>query len=440
MAMARIHLGPIQRVLIVEEPSLVLDDMLREGGVEHVERFKGSPDEDRLISMAREHRSQVLFKRSKVPVSRKVIEACEDLLAIQLCCIGDDSIDKPAAAEHGVMVFNDPISNGRSVVELVVAHLIALSRRLYETEPRCRQGIWDKNSTERYEIKGKTLGILGLGNIGRQVARAAEGLGMNIRFYDSRYAPTEVGVEFGWDAASSIRDLFRSSDYVTVHLSATDLHGESNRGLLDGGLLEELGADRPESSPRAFINLSRGFLHSAESLLSAIDAGRIRRAAVDVYPSEPGIGDSDWKNPYADEPRVALTPHIGAATQEAQPRIARRVAHTFLQFSRYGSIRDCVYAPKARLQLVEEGGGDAQALLAVAHSSARGTKRLIDEAIYEAGADNVSSVHRDFDELGLAYDLAALDRPLSKEELLGLVEGARKVTGDPMVIRSIRQI
>ena len=217
-------------------------------------------------------------------MTRAVVEACPDLFAVQLCCIGDDSVDKQACADHGVLVFNDPVSNGRSVVEMVIAHLISLSRRLFETDPNCRQGIWEKNNTERYEIKGKTLGILGLGNIGRQVARAAEALGMRIRFFDSRYAATEVGTEFGWEAAASIEDLMAGSDYVTVHFSARNARGQSNDDILDEALLKALGRDRPADSPRIFLNLGRGFLHTPEALISAIDAGVIRRAAVGRLP------------------------------------------------------------------------------------------------------------------------------------------------------------
>jgi D-3-phosphoglycerate dehydrogenase len=434
--MARVCLGPLTRALVVEEPSPVLDELLRAGGMDVV-RYEGSPDEDRLRALLAEHRSQVLFKRSQVEVSEDVIAASEHLLAVQLCCIGDDSVDKDAAAAHGVMVFNDPVSNGRSVVELALAHLIALSRRLYETEPACRGGRWDKSSSERYEIRGKTLGVLGLGNIGRQIARAAEDLGMHVRFYDSRHAPCEVGLEFGWELATSVRDLLRSSDCVTVHLSATDVHGRSNRGVLDGGLLHELGADRPDDSPRIFLNLSRGFLHSAESLLEAVERGAIRRAAVDVYPNEPGL-DQAWTNPYAREPRIAVTPHIGASTLEAQPRIARRVAHTILQFAQYGTLRDCVFDPRARLQLLEEGARGGQTLLAVAHATTRGTKRAVDEAIYDAGASNLSSVHRDFEAFGIAYELAEIDRPLDEREVRALVEKARAVTGDDQAMRSVR--
>ncbi len=435
--MARMLMGPLTRALVVEGPDHTLDELLRDQGMT-VTRMEHAPDEVELIDALKGSRAQVLFKRSRAPVTRAVVEACPDLFAIQLCCIGDDSVDKQACADHGVMVFNDPVSNGRSVVELVIAHLISLSRRLYETDPACRRGVWDKNNTERYEIKGKVLGLLGLGNIGRQVARAAEALGMRVRFYDSRYAASEVGVEFGWEAASSIEDLMAGSDYVSVHFSARNDRGETNEGVLTEADLKALGRDRPAGSPRIFLNLGRGFLHTPEALLAAIASGSVRRAAVDVYPIEPR-GQEEWLNPYAEEPRVAVTPHIGAATQEAQPRIAKRVAWTMGQFSRNGTVRDMVFSPRARLGLVDQTTR-SKVLLAVAHSTARGTKRAVDEAIYQAGASNLSSVHRDFEDLGVAYDLSIIDRPLSEDEIAGLVEMAGEVTGDPRAIRSVRQI
>ena len=195
--MARMLMGPLERAVIVENPDPGLDELLASYGIE-AHRLSSVPDEDELIRVLQETRAHVLFKRSRVPVTRKIVEACPELFAVQLCCIGDDSVDKEACADHGVLVFNDPVSNGRSVVEMAVAHLISLSRRFYETDSVCRAGVWEKNNVERYEVKGKTLGIVGLGNIGRQVARAADALGMNIRFYDSRYAAVEVGTEFGW--------------------------------------------------------------------------------------------------------------------------------------------------------------------------------------------------------------------------------------------------
>ena len=435
--MARVLMGPLERAVVVENPDLSLDGLLEDAGIS-VTRVTDTPSQAELIRVLQNTRAQVVFKRSRVPITRELVEACPDLFAVQLCCIGDDSVDKQACADHGVLVFNDPVSNGRSVVEMVIAHLISLSRRLFETDPKCREGVWEKNNLERYEVKGKILGILGLGNIGRQVARAAEALGMQIRFYDSRYAASEVGTEFGWESTNSIEELMAGSDYVTVHFSARDGRGQSNENILSKEHLNSLGRDRPAQSPRIFINLGRGFLHRPDDLLEAMANGAIRRAAVDVYPEEPR-GRESWSNPYSSEPRVAVSPHIGAATQEAQPRIAKRVAWTLGQFSRNGTVRDMVFAPRSRLGLVEQSAKD-KVLLAVAHSTTRGTKRAVDDAIYQAGASNLSSVHKDFEDLGVAYDLSVIDRPLSEQEVHALVAAASDETGDQNAIRSVRQI
>jgi D-3-phosphoglycerate dehydrogenase len=355
---------------------------------------------------------------------------------VQLCCIGSDSVDLTACAEHGVLVFNDPISNGRSVVELAIGHLVALARRLYETDVEMHANDWKKTASGRFEILDKTLGIVGLGNIGRATARAAEAMGMDIAFYDNRLVAQEVGVEMGWRKADSLQELFRTSDCVSVHTSARDAWDNDNAGMLDD-VLGELAADLGDSSPRIFLNLARGNLHSTEALRAAIASGAIRRAAVDVYPEEPAPGQPAWSNPYADEPRVTCTPHIGAATQEAQPRIARRVTSTVLHFSQYGALRDCVFQPRATIDLGEQVRGAA--ILAVVHSVSRGTKKAVDDAIYEAEASNLGSAHRDFP-IGAAYDLSVLDRPLSREELDELVERASKLAKDPDAIRSVRQV
>jgi len=435
--MTRICNGPIQRALIVENPSLELDSHLREDGLS-VTRLEKVPTQEELISTINRIGAQVVFKRSRVEITRAVIEACPELLAVQLCCIGDDSVDKQACADAGIMVLNDPISNGRSVVELVFGHLISLSRRLHETNIECRSGVWAKNNTDRYEIRGKVLGILGLGNIGRSVARVAEALGMTVVFHDSREVAMEVGVEMGWSYIDSVSSLFKNSDYLSVHLSACDVNGQSNAHLLTKDTLYSLGQNRPESSPRVFLNLSRGFLHTAQHLKDAVTDGVIRRAAVDVYPSEPRLGQ-EWQNPYASINNIVVTPHIGASTQEAQPRIARRVSDTFRGFSRTGVLRDCVFEPRMSLNLASKLVS-GNVMLAVMHSTARGTKRAIDDAIYQAGASNLASTHKDFEHLGVAYDLALLDAPLSLDQIDGLIRATRDIVGEETAIRSVRQV
>lgn len=433
--MARIRMTPFDKALVIESPHRSLDTWLERAGIAAT-RLDKVPDDGALIDALHQTGAQVLFKRSRVPVTRAVIEACPELYAVQLCCIGTDSVDKEACAEAGVLVFNDPISNGRSVVELAIGHLIALSRRLYETDRSMRAHAWDKSESGRFEVLGKVLGIVGLGNIGRQVARAAEALGLEVQFYDTRPVAVEVGIEMGWRACTSLVELFRASDLVTVHTSARDAWDNDNAGLLDP-VLAQLGADRPEPCPRVFLNLARGNLHSSEALLDAVRSDAIRRAAVDVFPEEPAPGASAWRNPYAGEDRVSCTPHIGASTLEAQPRIARRVATTIERFSRAGDLRDCVFEPRSTLSIGDTVPGNA--VLAVVHSVSRGTKKAIDDAIYEAEASNLGSTHRDFP-IGAAYDLSVVDRPLTSAELERLVERAAELARERAAIRSVRQI
>lgn len=433
--MARILLEPPSRALVVENPHPALDEHLAAFGLVAT-RLDSVPSEDALIDALRRTGAQVMFKRSRVPVTRRVVEACPDLLAVQLCCIGDDSIDKRATADHGVLVFNDPFSNARSVVELAMGHLVALSRRLYETDVEIHDHVWKKTNQGRYEIHGKTLGIVGMGNIGRQVAKAATDFGVDVQFYDNRAVAQEVGVEMGYRRVGSLSALFRTSDFVSVHVSARDARGRDNEGFLDP-YLGELGADRPGSSPRLFLNLARGNLYAAEALLDAVNTGAIRRAAVDVFPEEPKPGQGSWHNPYAHEWRIACTPHIGASTLEAQPRIARRVASTQERWVRRGGLRDCVYSPRTKLSVDDQG--DGRAVLAVVHSTARGAKKALDDAIYEAGASNLGSVHRDFPN-GVAYDLALIDQPLPLEALQQLVRRADDLASQAGVVRSLRQI
>lgn len=433
--MARLWTGPFNSALVVERPHPDLDGLLANAGIQST-RVDVVPDDATLIDALHQTRAQILFKRSRVPVSRAVVEACPDLHLVQLCCIGDDSIDKVACAEHGVLVCNDPVSNAHSVVELAVGHLIALARRLYETDVAAHQNRWEKTNSGRFEIAGKRVGIVGFGNIGRQVGRTLKALGVHVAFHDTRPVAIEVGQEMGFESVGALDALFRSSDMVTVHVSARDAWGDDNEGFLDP-VLDQLGADRGERSPRLFLNLARGNVHSPDALLAAVRQGAVRRAAVDVYPEEPSPGAPDWRNPYADEPRVVCTPHIGAATQEAQPRIARRVAASVEGLSRYGSLRDCVYAPRVALAVREAARGNA--VLAVVHSTARGTKKAVDDAIYEAEASNLESAHRDFPN-GIAYDLSVLDRPLSRDALDALVERAVASASDPTAIRAVRQI
>lgn len=434
LVMPRRWNGRFTKALVLENPSEVLDAELRQQGFE-VERIKDAPTEDELVRILEAGQHHLLFKRSVVEINDRVLGASKNLAAVMLCCIGDDSVDKQAAANHGVLVMNDPVSNGRSVAELVIGEIISLSRRVFDSVIEMNESVWRKNSNARYEVLGKTIGIIGLGNIGRQVAQLSRALGMDVVFFDSAPIPREVGIAMGYRACDSVRDLFAQADFVTVHVSATDLHGASNRNVFNYETFKTWGT-RPKSSPRIFINLARGFVVAPEDLRKAIADGYVNYAMTDVFPDEPRASDTKtWSNPYQGEPRVFATPHIGAATLEAQPRIGRYVARTTELFSRYGMIRDCVFRPRAK---IEFEAPDGQHILAVVHTDARGTKKAVDDAIYEAGASNVRSAHVDFPEFGMAYDVSVLDRPLTDAQCDSLVQMAEKITGERSAIRWLR--
>ncbi len=427
-----------ERALILEGPDPSLDAYLRAQGIEP-ERVPKEMTDDIEGILARLERGQhdLLYKRSKFPVDARVLDASSNLAAVMMCCIGDDSVDKEACAERGVLVMNDPISNGRSVVELVFGEMITLARRIYAANDETHKNVWAKNNKRRYELKGKTLTILGLGNIGKAVAQMGEAFGMNICFWDDAEVPREVGRALGWTACDTIEEAMREGDFVTVHVSSVDAKGASNRGMLTYERLALLGASRGENSPKIFINAGRGFLLEPGDLLRAVREGHISCAAVDVFPEEPGSGADAWESPFADEPRIVTTPHIGAATQEAQPRIASYVAATTRAFSTQGAVRSCTFSPGKTIGVNTER---ASHVLAVTHSDARGTKKAINDAIFDAGLHNLESAHRDFTQFGFAYDVSALNGLLTQDQLSGLVDAARAISGDKTAIRAIRQI
>ena len=432
----RIGNGPFRRALVLEAPDSTLDDHLRAAGIEPV-RPDETPTEDELIALLEAQPYDLIFKRSRVPITARVLDAAPSLFAVMLCCIGDDSVDKEACAERGVLVTNDPISNGRSVVELFVAALTGMSRRVFEAVRETDECRFVKSQAQRFEVRGKTLGIFGLGNIGKQVAQMGEALGMDIVFYDNRDVAREVGETMGWKFAPDLTALFELADVVTCHISAFDYRGEANDDVIGFEHFAAM-ANKERPSPRLFINLARGNVHRAEDLVRAVDAGHIGRAMVDVYPDEPKSAADAWANPYAAHPRIFGTPHIGAATLEAQPRIAAHVARTTRWLSHQGRLRNCVMSPRVEIGLDQVS--DFDHILTVVHSTRRGTKKAVDDAIYNAGASNLTSAHRDYANFGIAYEVVAIDQPLSDAQLQGLIDDARALTGDEHAIRALRQI
>lgn len=426
-----------KRALVIENPHPSLDEALERQGIT-VERLSDAElvDRDYVLQRLRDGAHDLLFKRSRFVVDEAVLTASPRLAAVVLCCIGDDSVDKQACARHGVLVLNDPVSNGRSVAEMVLGEMILLARRIIPANEAGRSHMWTKGSHGRHELQNKRVSVVGLGNIGRQVARLCQAFGMEVSFYDRSELAHEVGLAFGWHACTTLHEAFRSADVVTLHLSAEDPEGASNEALLTAEHLHELGAERGGGSPRLFINAARGFLYDPELLRSAVQEGYVGAAAVDVFPNEPSGSGDEWHNPYADMPEVTTTPHIGAATEDAQPRIAGHVAASTELLNTRGTVRDTVFSPRVSIRLDSQPDYWA---LAVVHSDSRGTKKALSDVIFEAGANNIESTHRDFPRYGIAYDLSALDRPLDEQTLGRIVSRAREISGDESAIRSIRQ-
>jgi D-3-phosphoglycerate dehydrogenase len=300
------------RVLLLE--SIHPDAVSRLGSEGYqVESLRSALDEAELID--RLDGVHLLGIRSKTQVTAKVVEAARSLVAIGAFCIGTDQIDLAAASAAGVAVFNAPFSNTRSVVELALAEIIALTRRLTEKNTAMHAGVWDKAADGSHEVRGRTLGIVGYGNIGTQLSVLAENLGMHVYFYDTA-DKLALGNARRCD---SLDELLDHADVVTLHVDGRP----GNAGFFGA---EQFGRMRRGA---IFLNLSRGIVVDHGALRDSLTSGHLAGAAVDVFPHEPkGRGD-EFVSELRGLPNVILTPHIGGSTEEAQSdyrRLRRRQA------------------------------------------------------------------------------------------------------------------
>jgi D-3-phosphoglycerate dehydrogenase / 2-oxoglutarate reductase len=294
-----------------------------------VETLDRALDEGELIERIAD--VALLRIRSKTHVTARVLDAASELIAVGAFCIGTNQIDLHAAAERGVTVFNAPYSNTRSVVELAIAEIVALTRRLTDKNSLMHAGVWDKSADGAHEVRGRTLGIVGYGNIGTQLSVLAEDLGMRVLFYDSadRLALGNA------HRCASMDDLVTNSDVVTLHVDGR----VSNNNFFGA---TEFAKMRPAS---LFLNLSRGFVVDYAALRDHIESGHIAGAAVDVFPVEPNKRGDEFVSELRGLPNVILTPHIGGSTEEAQQDIGRFVAGKFRDFVVEGATAMSVNLP-----------------------------------------------------------------------------------------------
>jgi len=316
------------RALLLEGIHPDAQSVLEKSGYQ-VETLGRALDADELS--ARLADVQLLGIRSKTQVTAQVLESAPELMAVGAFCIGTNQIDLRAAAGRGVAVFNAPFSNTRSVVELALSEIIALTRRLTEKNASLHAGVWDKSAAGAHEVRGRRLGIVGYGNIGTQLSVLAENLGMTVYFYDisDRLALGNAR------RCSSLEELLAEVDVVTLHVDGRP----GNSGMFGA---DEFAQMRPGS---LFLNLSRGFIVDHEALRANIESGHLAGAAIDVFPHEPkGRGDA-FVSELQGLPNVILTPHIGGSTEEAQQDIGHFVASKFRDYMGAGSTAMSVNFP-----------------------------------------------------------------------------------------------
>ncbi|ROS77190.1 phosphoglycerate dehydrogenase [Cellulomonas sp. PhB143] len=321
------------RALLLENLHPAATEILTAAGIE-VTNHTGAMDEDELVSALRG--VEILGIRSKTNVTERVLAQADDLVSVGAFCIGTNQIDLAAAARRGVATFNAPFSNTRSVVEIAIADMIALTRRQPEFNRSMHDGVWNKSATGAHEIRGRTLGIVGYGNIGTQLSVLAENLGMSVVFYDT----AEKLALGNARRLASLDELLDVADIVTLHVDGRG----GNAGLFGA---EQIARMKPGA---VFLNLSRGFVVDVPALRTALESGHLAGAAIDVFPTEPKKRGDAFESELRGLANVILTPHTGGSTEEAQEAIGHFVANKLKDYLGTGSTTLSVNVPNIALE------------------------------------------------------------------------------------------
>ncbi len=302
-----------------------------------VESLPQSLDEDALCQKL--PRVSVLGIRSKTHVTPRVLSSAAELIAVGAFCIGTDQIDLQACARKGVAAFNAPYSSTRSVVEIILGEILLLARGVFAKSQKLHRGVWDKSATGSNEIRGKKLGIIGYGKIGSQLSVLAESLGMEVYFYD-----LEVKLVLGnAKKCRSLSQLLSLADIVTLHVDGRS----ENHGLIGKKQFRQM---RPGA---IFLNASRGFVVDDEALASSLKSGKVRAAAIDVFPREPKGNHEKFSSPLQGIEQAILTPHVAGSTEEAQQDIGSFVSERIVDYARDGSTLYSVNFPNVQLPKIK---------------------------------------------------------------------------------------
>ena len=381
----------MQKVLLLENIHPIARDLFLKEGFQ-VDTLKGALTEDELIQKLPGY--DVLGIRSKTFLTDKFFEAAKSVTTVGCFCVGTNQVDLKAARAHGVVVFNAPFSNTRSVAEMVIAEIVMLSRKLGTRNNEMHQGIWNKSSAQCFEVRGKTLGIIGYGNIGSQVSYLAEAFGMRVVFYDI-VSKLPLG---NAKPVSTLEEVLSTADFVTTHVPATDV----TRNMIGEN---ELKLMKPGSY---FINASRGDVVDIPALDAAVRSKHLAGCAIDVFPEEPENNIPNYDSPMRGIENVILTPHIGGATEEAQVNIGREVASTLIRFMKTGSTLHAVNFPHIDIPLDRQN-----TRLSNVHLNVMGVLKEINRILSEYGANiQTQSLHTDRE---LGYLIVDLNQPITDD-------------------------
>ena len=321
------------KIVLFEGISPTAVQLLHQAGYTGVTLHKKALEGNALIEAVRG--AHILGIRSRTQLREEVLRSAGPLMAVGCFCIGTDQVDLGAAAMLGIPVFNAPFSNTRSVAELTIGEIVMLMRRITPRSTAAHAGEWDKSADGSFEVRGKTLGIVGYGNIGSQLSTLAEAMGMRVIYYDRatklRHGNTQP--------AGSLEELLAVADVVSLHVpdlpSTQNMIGQAEIAAMKQGAV--------------LINNSRGRVVDLDALAAGIAAGKVRGAAVDVFPVEPKAAGDKLSTPLQGLENVILTPHIGGSTEEAQERIGEEVAEKLLDFLNAGTTVGAVNFPNVDL-------------------------------------------------------------------------------------------
>lgn len=323
------------KVLLLENIHADAEKKLREEGYQ-VEVHPAGMDEEELSERIKS--VSILGIRSKTQVTARVLENANRLIALGAFCIGTNQIDLKACAKKGVAVFNAPFSNTRSVVELAIGEIIMLMRRIPDRSADMHRGKWSKSASNSNEIRGKKLGIIGYGNIGAQLSVLAENMGMDVYYYDV----IEKLALGNATKCSSMEELLSTVEIISLHVDGRP----ENQNLIDVRAFEHI------KDGSILLNLSRGSVVDIQALKENIENGKIRGAAIDVFPVEPKSNQEEFISELRGLPNVLLSPHVGGSTQEAQENIADFVPNKIIEYVNTGSTTNSVNFPNVQLPLL----------------------------------------------------------------------------------------